>query len=72
MIRSTVGGMPSSAWFGSSNATTTDLFDWGMNISDTGMLSALQGYFDAEFSSTSSIPTAAPGTTPAPCASFHP
>ncbi len=72
MIRNTSGGVPSSAWFGSSNATTTDLFDWGMNISDTGMLTALQNYYDnTAFPSGSSIPTASPGTTPAPCSTPH-
>jgi hypothetical protein len=74
MIRSTVGGTPSSAWFGSSNATTTDLFDWGYDITDnsSGMLTALASYFDTvEWANASAIPTPAPGTTPAPCASPH-
>jgi hypothetical protein len=71
MIRSTVGGAPTSAWFGSSNATTTDLFDWGMNISDPGMLTALQSYFDGVFNAASSIPTPSPGVTAAPCATPH-
>ena len=72
MIRNTLGGTPSSAWFGSSNATTTDLFDWGMNVSDTGMLTALQSYDDdTAFPSGSAIPTPVPGTTAAPCAAPH-
>jgi len=41
-------------------------FDWGMNISDTGMLSALQGYFDAEFRSHELDPNGGSGArTPA-------
>ena len=70
MIRSTVGGTPTSAWFGSSNATTTDLFDWGMDISDAGMLGALQSYFDGEFDSASAIP-APTGTAPTSCGTIH-
>lgn len=71
MIRATVGGQPSNAWFGSSNATTTDLFDWGMDIpsSNTNMLGALQSYFDGVFGAASAIPT--PTGSPAPCASPH-
>jgi hypothetical protein len=73
MIRPSVGTTPSSAWFGSSNSTTTDLFDWGMNISDSGVLSALQNYYDnTAFPTGTAIPTASPGTTPAPCATTHP
>jgi hypothetical protein len=71
MIRSTAGGTVTSAWFGSSNATTTDLFDWGMTISDTGILAALQSYYTTTLSSASAIPTPVPGTSPAPCASPH-
>ena len=72
MFRSTVGGTPSSAWFGSSNATSTDLFDWGLDVTDAGMLGALQTYFDSEYGSqASAIPTASPGVTPAPCATTH-
>ena len=73
MVRPAAGGMPSSAWFGSSNSTTTDLYDWGMNVTDSGMLSALQNYYDnTAFPSGAAIPAAAPGTTPAPCATTHP
>ena len=32
---------PLAAWFGSSNATTTDLFDWGMTTQDPILLTAL-------------------------------
>jgi len=73
MWRTSVGGSASSAWFGSSNSTTTDLFDWGYNnLTDAGVLSALTSYFDGEFNSASAIPTASPGVTPAPCATPHP
>lgn len=72
MVRSAVGGMPTSAWFGSSNSTTTDLFDWGMNITNSTMLSALQSYFDPVFNSASAIPSAPAGTAAAPCSSVHP
>jgi hypothetical protein len=72
MIRPNVGGKPSSAWFGSSNSTTTDLFDWGINITDTGMLSALQNYYDnTAFPSGSPIPAASPGVSPSPCPTPH-
>ena len=73
MYRSTVGGTPSSAWFGSSNSTSTDLFDWGLDTSDSGMLAALQSYFDSEYNSqATAIPTASPGVMPSPCSSPHP
>jgi hypothetical protein len=80
MLRSTVGGSAVSAWFGSSNATTTDLFDWGMDVgpSSPGMLTALQQWFDAAYpiggsqENATAIPSAAPGTSPVPCASIHP
>ncbi len=72
MYRSSVGGTPTTAWFGSSNATSTDLFDWGLDITDTGMLGALQTYFDNEYTNqANAIPTASPGVTPAPCATTH-
>jgi hypothetical protein len=71
MIRATVGGAPTNAWFGSSNATTTDLFDWGMDIpgTNTNVLTALQSYFDTTFNGATAI--AAPTGSPAPCASPH-
>ncbi len=73
MYRPSVGGTPSSAWFGSSNATSTDLFDWGLDTSDAGMLAALQSYFDSEYNTQANpIPTASPGVTPAPCSTPHP
>jgi hypothetical protein len=72
MLRPTVGGAPASAWYGSSNSTTTDLFDWGMDISDTGILTALQAYFDGVFNAASAVPTPSPGATAAPCATPHP
>jgi len=73
MIRATVGGAPSSAWFGSSNATTTDLFDWGMDIpgSNTAALGALQSYYAYALGNASAIPSPSPATSPAPCASPH-
>lgn len=43
-------GVLQSAWFGSSNATSTDLFDWGYTLTDPGMLSALQSWFDSGIS----------------------
>jgi hypothetical protein len=73
MIRNAAGGTPSSAWFGSSNSTTTDLFDWGLNVSDPGLLAALQNYYDnTAFPTGSAIPAASPGVTPAPCPTTHP
>jgi hypothetical protein len=57
----------STVWFGSSNSTTTDLIDWGMTLTDSGMVSALQTYFDGEYNGSSSIPTPAPGATASPC-----
>jgi len=80
MVRSSVGGTVTSAWFGSSNATTTDLFDWGIDIpaTNTAMLSALGSYFGTAspasgvLGSASPIASPAPGTTPQPCPSIHP
>jgi hypothetical protein len=76
MLRSTVGGSAVSAWFGSSNATTTDLFDWGMDINDPGMLSALQTWFDTSYAlgganGTTAIPAAPNGTVAAACGTVH-
>jgi hypothetical protein len=81
MYRTKVGGAPVNAWFGSSNATTTDLFDWGIEIpgSNTGMLGALQAWFDNEFGTattggangSTSIPTPAPGATATACGTPH-
>ena len=80
MVRSSVGGTVTSAWFGSSNATTTDLFDWGIDIppSNTAMLSALGTYFGTAspasgvLAGAAPIPSPAAGTTPQPCPSIHP
>ncbi len=72
MIRATVNGTPLNAWFGSSNSTTTDLFDWGMDISDAGVLTALQTYYDTAFNGATAVPTASPATTPQPCNTPHP
>jgi hypothetical protein len=80
MVRSSVGGTVTSAWFGSSNSTTTDLFDWGIDIpsTDTAMLSALGTYFGTSSPATgvlggaAPIPSPAAGTTPQPCPSIHP
>lgn len=47
ILRSTAGGTASSVWFGSSNATTTDLFDWGYTLSDSGVILALEHWFDS-------------------------
>jgi hypothetical protein len=75
MIRSSVASTsPTSAWFGSSNATTTDLFDWGMDLnsgSNSSVLTALASYFDDVYgsASTSTIPT--PTGSPVACASPH-
>lgn len=43
-------GVVQSAWFGSSNATSTDLFDWGMVVHDSDLLSALTSWFDTGIS----------------------
>jgi hypothetical protein len=72
MFRPTAGGAPSGGvWFGASNSTTTDLFDWGMDISDTGVMTALASHFDTEWSGASPIPTASPGVAASPCPSLH-
>jgi len=81
MYRTAVGGAPVNAWFGSSNATTTDLFDWGIDLpsSNTLMLSSLQAWFDNEFGTnttagangSTSIPTPSPGATATACGSLH-
>jgi hypothetical protein len=74
MIRTTAGATsPASGWFGSSNATTTDLFDWGIDLSNTsnsGVLTALASYFDSTYASSNAIST--PTGAPAPCPSIHP
>ncbi len=57
MVRSTVNGSPVDAWFGSSNSTTTDLFDWGMDITDPGILGSLQSYFDGVYNSAKAVAT---------------
>jgi len=57
----------SSAWFGSSNLTTTDLFDWGYTLSDPGVISALGTYFDSEFNGATAMATPAPGTSAISC-----
>jgi hypothetical protein len=68
MIR--LNGTPVSAWFGSSNATTTDLFDWGMTTTDPTLLGALASYFDTvEFAHATAISGSA--ATPA-CGTIHP
>lgn len=74
-VRSSSGGLEkismvrgaSSAWFGSSNDSTTDLFDWGMTLGTTGVISALQSYFDSTFNASSPIPSPSPGATASPC-----
>jgi len=67
MIR--LNGAPLSAWYGSSNSTTTDLFDWGMTTTDPTLLAALANYFDTvEFAHATAI-AGAPGT-PA-CGTIH-
>jgi hypothetical protein len=72
MFRPAAGGAPlRGVWFGSSNSTTTDLFDWGMDLSDTGVMTALASYFDAEWSGASPIPAASPGVSASPCPSLH-
>jgi hypothetical protein len=81
MYRTSVGGAPVNAWFGSSNATTTDLFDWGIDVpsSNTSLLGSLQAWFDNEFGTntgsgangSTSIPTPAPGATATACGSLH-
>jgi hypothetical protein len=67
MIR--MSGTPVAAWFGSSNATTTDLFDWGMTTTDPTVLAALATYFDTvEFAHA----TAISGSAGAPaCGTLH-
>jgi hypothetical protein len=80
MVRSSIGGTVTSAWFGSSNSTTTDLFDWGIDIpsNNTAMLSALGTYFGTAspasgvLGGASPIASPAAGTTPQPCPSIHP
>lgn len=42
-------------WFGSSNSTTTDLFDWGYTLSDADVITALQTYFDGQFNGSTAI-----------------
>jgi hypothetical protein len=73
MVRPTVGSSaPISAWFGSSNATTTDLFDWGMDISDPAVLNALATYFDTvEYANATAIPAAPSGTVATSCGTVH-
>jgi hypothetical protein len=79
MLRSSVGGTAAGAWFGSSNATTTDLFDWGIDIgpSQPGMLTALQSWFDTSYAlggtnGTTAIPSPSPSMSPSPCPTIHP
>lgn len=68
MIRK--AGTPIAAWFGSSNATTTDLFDWGIVTYDPTLLAALATYFDhTEFANSTSI--SGSGTSSA-CGTVHP
>jgi hypothetical protein len=68
MIRK--NNVPVAAWFGSSNSTTTDLFDWGMTTTDPTVLSALANYFDnVEFVNATAI-TPGSGTPPA-CGTVH-
>ena len=68
MIRK--AGTPVAAWFGSSNATTTDLFDWGMVTYDPTLLAALADYFDkTEFANSTAI--SGPGTA-STCGTVHP
>ena len=68
MIRKS--GTPLAAWFGSSNATTTDLFDWGMVIEDPTLLTALASYYDnVEFAGSTAI-TAGSGS-PVACGTLH-
>lgn len=53
----------STIWFGSSNSTTTDLFDWGYTLSDADTITALQTYFDGQFNGSTNItPTGGSGT----------
>jgi hypothetical protein len=74
-VRSNSGGLEKismvrgtgEAWFGSSNDTTTDLFDWGMDITDSGIISALQSYYDSTYGASSPIPSPSPGATASPC-----
>jgi hypothetical protein len=68
MIRKS--GTPLAAWFGSSNATTTDLFDWGMVIEDPALLTALASYFDnVEYAGSTAV-TAGSGS-PTACGTLH-
>ena len=68
MIRK--AGTPVAAWFGSSNATTTDLFDWGMVTTDPTLLAALAAYFDdTEFANSTAISGTGVAST---CGTVHP
>ncbi len=68
MIRK--AGVPLAAWFGSSNATTTDLFDWGMVTYDPAVLNALKTYFDTvEYANATAV---TPGSgSPTACGTVH-
>ena len=57
----------STAWYGSSNPSSTDLFDWGNVFNDSSVISALQSNFDSAFNGASSIPAPNPGATSVPC-----
>ncbi len=68
MIRKS--GVPLAAWFGSSNSTTTDLYDWGMVTYDPALLTALASYFDnVEYANATAV---TPGSgSPTACGSVH-
>ena len=49
------GSAPTSAWIGSSNMTSTDLFDWGMTVSgNTNLIAAMQSYYNNALSNATS------------------
>jgi hypothetical protein len=70
LLRSTIGGNASTIWFGSSNATTTDLFDWGMTITDSGMITAVQQWFDSGISGVTPVAKTTPTISSCPVPSI--
>ena len=57
------GSTPTSAWIGSSNMSDYDYIDWGMSVTDSSVITAMESYYSSAWTSGASFtPEATPCT----------